>query len=97
MKGTSIFLIIAFIASLFTQQIVIYSVDDSEGRTYLMTLNVCAGSNDALSQDTDTPGVSESVFLLEPHVRVSWHLMPVAVQYDSLPASEKDHPPKFPV
>jgi hypothetical protein len=97
MKRTSIVLIIAFIASLFTQQVVIYSADDSEGGTYLMTLNVCGGPHDALSQYSDTPYVSEYVFLFEPHARVSRYLMPAAVQYDSLPASEKDHPPRFSV
>ena len=97
MTTTSVFLIIAFLTSLFTQQIVIYSIDDGEERSYLMTLNVCAGSHDVLSQDTNTPCVSERVFLFEPHVFVSWYLMPAAVQYVSLPASDKDHPPRFPV
>lgn len=97
MKVTSIILIIAFIASIFTQLDVIYSVDDDEERVYLVTLNVCAGSHDALSQDTDTPGVSERMFWIEPHTRISRHLISASVGYDSLPASEKDHPPKFPV
>jgi hypothetical protein len=95
MKTTSFFLIIAFVTSLFTQQIVSYSIDDGEGSVYLMTLNVCEGSQDTFSQDTNTPCVSERVFLREPHTRVSWYLMPSSVQYDSLPAAEKDHPPRF--
>jgi hypothetical protein len=97
MKRTAVFLIIALITSLFSQEIVSYSVDDGEGKVCLMALNVCAGSHDALSQNTNTPCVSECVFLFEPHATVSWYLIPATVRYDSLPASEKDHPPRFPV
>ncbi len=95
MKRISVVLIIAFMTSLFTQQVVIYSVDDNEKQAYLMTLNVCAGSPDAFSQNMNTPYLSERVILFEPHVCANWYLMPAAVQYDSLPASEKDHPPRF--
>jgi hypothetical protein len=97
MKGTSIFLIIAFFASLFAQQNVIYFVDDDEERVYLVTLNVCASSHDALSQDTDTSGVSECMFWIEPHARISRYLISASVGYNSLPASEKYHPPRFSV
>jgi hypothetical protein len=95
MKRISVILIIAFMTSFFTQQVGIYSVDDNEKRAYLMTLNVCAGSHDAFSQNMNTPYVSERVFLFEPHVCANWYLMPAAAQYDSLPASEKYHPPRF--
>jgi hypothetical protein len=83
--------------SLITQQVVIHPVNGGEGGTYLMTLNVCAGSHDPLSQATNTPCVGERVFLFEPHVRVIGHPVPAALQYDSLPTPEKDHPPRFPV
>src|SRR5512143_3989290 len=97
MERASVFLIIAFMTSLFTQQVFIYSVDDGEKRVYLMTRNVCAGAHDALSQDTNTPCVSEQVFLFKPHFCTCWYLMPASLQFAFLPASEKDHPPRFPV
>jgi hypothetical protein len=95
MKRTSVTLIIAFIASLCTQQVVSYSVNDREGESYLLTLNVCAASHDALSQDNGTPCISEHVFEFVTYASLSRYLTPALVRFDSLPASERDYPPRF--
>ena len=95
MKRTSVTLIIAFIALLCTQQVVSYSVNDREGASYLLTLNVCTASHDALSQDNGTPCISEHVFEFVPHACLSRYLTPAFVRFDYLPPSERAHPPRF--
>jgi hypothetical protein len=95
MKRTSVTLIIAFIASLCTQQVVCYSINDREGESYLLTLNVCAASHDALSQDNGTPCITESVFEFVTHAQLSRYPTPAFVGFDYLPPSERAHPPRF--
>jgi hypothetical protein len=94
MKRTSITLIIVFMVALCTRQIVIYSVDDREGGTYLLVLNVCGDSHDAFSPNTETPCINEHVFEFVTHP-FSRYLTPAFMRFDSLPASERDHPPRF--
>lgn len=95
MKRASITLILAFIVSLCTQQVVSYPVNDREKGAYLLTLNVCAASHNALSQDNGTSCISEHVFELVTHASLNRYLIPSFVRFDSLPASERDHPPRY--
>jgi len=94
MKKTSVILIIAIIASLCTQQVVSSSVSDREGMVLLM-LNVCGVSHDTFSSDTETPCINERVSEFVPHASLSRHLIPAFMRFDSLPASERDRPPRF--
>ena len=96
MKRISVTLIIALMASLCTQQVVRCSVDNREGKAYLLTLNVCAGSHGALPQDTEMACINERAFEYVTHALSSNYLTPVFARFASLLSSERDHPPRFP-